>query len=209
VAETVETVEADTAVLPMLTVAVVAPDCTVTLAGVWVAALLSDSVMKAPPEGAGPVRVTVAVEEAPPTTVVGFRVNDFKAGGFSVSVADFVTPLKVPEIVTVVWEPTALVETVNVAVVAPAATVTLAGVDVEELLSLKGTVRPPAGAGALNVTVPVELVPPVTLVGFIVSELNAAGATPVKFTPVTFAPLTFTTAFKGENTNPFWLGVIV
>ena len=38
------------------------------------------------------------------------------------------------------------------------------------LLLLKVTVAPPAGAGPLNVTVPCELVPPTTLVGFSVSD---------------------------------------
>jgi len=63
---------------------------------------------------------------------------------------------------------TALVLTVNVALLAPAATVTLAGtvaVDVLPLVSV--TAAPPASAGPLSVTVPVEdCTPPVTVVGF-------------------------------------------
>jgi len=66
---------------------------------------------------------------------------------------------------------TALVLTVNVALLAPAATVTLAGtVAVDVLLLERETVAPPVGAGPLSVTVPVEADPPVTLVGFNVSE---------------------------------------
>ena len=66
---------------------------------------------------------------------------------------------------------TALVLTVNVALLAPAATVTLAGtVAVGVLLLERETVAPPVGAGPLSVTVPVEADPPVTLVGFSVSE---------------------------------------
>ena len=62
---------------------------------------------------------------------------------------------------------TALVLTVNVALLAPAATVTLAGtVAVDVLLLERETVAPPAGAGPLSVTVPVEGDPPVTLIGF-------------------------------------------
>jgi len=75
---------------------------------------------------------------------------------------------------------TALVLTVNVALLAPAATVTLAGtVAVDVLLLERETVAPPAGAGPLSVTVPVEGDPPVTLVGFSVSEerVRAGGST--------------------------------
>ena len=59
---------------------------------------------------------------------------------------------------------TALVVTVKVAVVAPAATVTLAGTVVAEELSDNDTTAPPGGAGALKVTVPVTELPPTTLV---------------------------------------------
>jgi hypothetical protein len=69
--------------------------------------------------------------------------------------------------VTVVDAATALVLTVNVAVVAPAATVTLEGTLAAVVLLLKSaTCAPPAGAASLKVTVPVEEFPPVTLVGF-------------------------------------------
>jgi hypothetical protein len=62
---------------------------------------------------------------------------------------------------------TALVLTVNVAVVVPAATVTLDGTWATAVLLLESaTVAPPAGAAPLSVTVPVEEFPPVTLVGF-------------------------------------------
>src|SRR5689334_25171576 len=66
---------------------------------------------------------------------------------------------------------TALVLTVNVALVAPAATVTLEGTLATVVLLLESaTCAPPAGAAPLNVTVPVEEFPPVTLVGFSESE---------------------------------------
>jgi len=66
---------------------------------------------------------------------------------------------------------TALVLTVNDALVAPAATVTLAGTLAAVVLLLESaTCAPPVGAGPLSVTVPVEEFPPVTLVGFNESE---------------------------------------
>jgi len=81
--------------------------------------------------------------------------------------------------VTVVEAETALVLTVNVALVAPAATVTLAGTRATVVLLLESaTCAPPAGAGPLNVTAPVDEFPPVTLVGFNASEasVGAGGA---------------------------------
>jgi hypothetical protein len=78
--------------------------------------------------------------------------------------------------VTVVEEATALVLTVNVALVAPAATVTLDGVLAAAVLLLESaTVAPPAGAAPLSVTVPVEEFPPVTLVGFNESDERVGG----------------------------------
>ncbi|HZN79285.1 MAG TPA: hypothetical protein VFC01_06300 [Mycobacterium sp.] len=57
------------------------------------------------------------------------------------------------------------VVTVNVRLVAPEATVTLAGTLTALELSDSDTTAPPAGAAALKVTVPVEELPPATLVG--------------------------------------------
>src|SRR2546426_7139343 len=78
---------------------------------------------------------------------------------------------------TVVDAATALVLTANVALVAPAATVTLEGTVAAAVLLLESaTVAPPAGAAPLNVTVPVEdCVPPITLVGLSVSDESVAG----------------------------------
>jgi hypothetical protein len=58
------------------------------------------------------------------------------------------------------------VVTVKVALVAPAATVTLAGtVAAAVLLPESVTTAPPEGAAPVSVTVPCEELPPVTLVG--------------------------------------------
>jgi hypothetical protein len=72
-------------------VAVVAPAATVTDAGTWTAAVLLEvKLTTAPPAGAGPLRVTVPVEEAPPATDVGLTltpVNDACAAAVTVNVA--------------------------------------------------------------------------------------------------------------------------
>ena len=79
--------------------------------------------------------------------------------------------------VTAVDSATALVLTVNVALVAPAATVTLDGTVAAVVLLLKSvTTAPPDGAAPVSVTVPVEGFPPVTLVGFGETEERETGA---------------------------------
>jgi len=86
-------------------------------------------------------------------------------------VAVRVVLLYVAEIVAEVATRTTDVLTVKVALIAPAGTVTLAGTLAAPLLLERRTCAPPAGAGALSVTVPLEdCVPPTTLVGFRVSE---------------------------------------
>ena len=58
-------------------VVLVAPAGTVTLDATQAAPLLLSSATFAPPAGAGPLSVTVAVEEfKPPTTLVGFSVSE-------------------------------------------------------------------------------------------------------------------------------------
>jgi hypothetical protein len=73
---------------------------------------------------------------------------------------------------------TGLVVTVNVAVVALAATVTLAGTRAAAVLLLDSvTTAPLAGAGPFSVTVPVDELPPSTEVGFKLTELSTAAVT--------------------------------
>lgn len=79
--------------------------------------------------------------------------------------------------VTGVETVTALVLTVKFALLAPTGTVTLAGTLAAPLSLESGTCAPPVGAGPLSVTVPVEdCAPPVTLVGFTVSEESVGTA---------------------------------
>jgi hypothetical protein len=89
-----------------------------------------------------------------------------------VRAAVFVVPLKVAEMVTVVSALGLCVLTVKVALVEPAATVTLDGTVATVLLLEVVTTAPPAGAAALSVTVPVEELPPLTLLGLRMSEAS-------------------------------------
>src|SRR5690349_6632623 len=67
------------------------------------------------------------------------------------------------------------VEILNVAVVAPAATVTDGGtVATLGLLLVNATTAPPAGAAALSVTLPVLFAPHVSVAGFSVIEASVA-----------------------------------
>ena len=67
-----------------------------------------------------------------------------------------------------------VVLTVKVAEVLPAVTVTLAGTVTLALLLERATTMPPVGAAPVNVTVPVELLPAATDVGFTETALSAA-----------------------------------
>jgi hypothetical protein len=81
--------------------------------------------------------------------------------------------------VTLVFAPTALVATLKLALLAPAATVTLAGTPATAgLLLASATTAPPEGAGAVKLAVPVEEAGPTTLVGFTdtADKLATAGA---------------------------------
>jgi hypothetical protein len=70
------------------------------------------------------------------------------------------------------------VVTANVATLAFAGTVMLAGtVATELLLLLSATTAPDEEAGPLRVTVPMDELPPMTDVGLIVSELTRGGIT--------------------------------
>ena len=80
--------------------------------------------------------------------------------------------------VTGVEAVTALVFTENVALVDPAATVTLDGTVAELLLLERFTVLPPLGAAPLRVTVPVEEEPPFTLPGVSVTAESTGDTGP-------------------------------
>jgi hypothetical protein len=167
--EIVAEAEEGTVCVVTVNVRLVVPAATVTLAGTVAAdVLLLESVTTAPPDGAAPVSVTVPCDVFPPVTLVGLsdsaeRVGADAAPAFTVSVVE--NPRwSSPEITTDVSDVTDVVEIGNVAVVAPAGTVTVAG-------SVAGdppnscTTAPPAGAGPWIVTVPVEPLPAATVAG--------------------------------------------
>lgn len=93
-----------------------------------------------------------------------------------INLAVLVVPLYVALIVTNSVMLTWLVVTVKAPVVSPAATVALGGAEAAGELLDSVTVTPPAGAAALRVTVPVDELPPVTVVGFSDTELKATAA---------------------------------
>jgi len=168
-------VDTVTALVLTVNVALVAPAPTVTLKGTLAAPLLVVSSTCAPSVSAGPVSVTVPMEDCtPPVTLVGFSVTEERVGSAcvtTVSEAVLVTPAYDAEMVTGVDVVTALALTVNIALLAPAGTVTLVGPPATPLSLVSNTCAPPVSAGPLSVTVPVEdCAPPVTLVGFSVSE---------------------------------------
>jgi hypothetical protein len=74
---------------------------------------------------------------------------------------------------TEVDELTAAVATEKVAVLLPAARLTVLGTEAEALLLERETETPPAGAAPLKLTVPMTEVPPVTLAGLTEIEESA------------------------------------
>ncbi len=70
--------------------AALAPGGIVTLAGTLAAPLLLDKTTIAPPDGAGPFKVTFPEELLPPVNDAGFSARLASTGGLMVSVADCV-----------------------------------------------------------------------------------------------------------------------
>src|SRR3954465_6158652 len=93
--------------------------------------------------------------------------------------------------VTDVLLPTANVVTAKLAEVCPPGTLTMPGTAATaRLLVASVTEVPPEGAGALRNTVPVALVPPLTLVGVIERDCRSGGAfgSGATLTKMDFAP---------------------
>jgi hypothetical protein len=124
-----------------------------------------------------PVSVTVPVDWLPPTTLVGLNTKVVNAGGLTVRVREvLVTPRYVPDTVPVVETETETVVITNVAVLAPAGTVTLTGTVAALFVVLSATVSS-AAVTPVRVTVPTDCEPPINVLGDSVTELNAGGFT--------------------------------
>jgi hypothetical protein len=187
VAETTAVFVVATDTVLMVKLALIAPAATVTLAGTVATFVLAlDKATIAPVLGAAPVKVTVPCAPLPPVTLVGLTVTEDRlagggggGGGRTESVAVRVTPLKMAETTAVFVVATDTVLMVKLALVAPAATVTLTGTVATAAFPLESeTTAPPLGAPLLSVTVPCEALPPTTEFGFTLTadKLAATGA---------------------------------
>ena len=171
----VEVVDEVTLTVFTVNVVEVLPEAIVTVAGTVAIEAEADRVITKPVLGAGDVTVTVAVLDLPPTTDVGLRVTDFTVGGLRVKVAVGEAAPNFAVMVAVFCTETAEVFTVKVVDVFPDGTVTEEDTvaDVIELLSL--TTIPPAPAGPVKVTVPVDVTPPTTTDGLSVTDVSDGG----------------------------------
>jgi hypothetical protein len=155
-------------VVVMVKVAVVAPAATVTVAGTVAHAAEELRLTEVPPVGAWPVRVTVPVDVWPPFTPVGESDKLDTVGELTVNVA-VALDIYMDAVITGYWVvDTARVVIVKLAEVLPAATVTEVGTVAALVIEADRDIgHPPAGAGPVRVTVPVEVFPgpPTTLVG--------------------------------------------
>jgi len=169
----------ETTEVVIVNVAELAPAGIVSVEGIEALVLLELNLIVMPPAGAVPLRVTVPVEDNPPTTADGETVRPPRLIGLMVSEADLVEPPMVVAIVAVTLDETAEVPTEKVAEVAPAGTVTDPGTFALELLDDSETTIPLGPAGPLRVIVPVEELPPNTEVG-LSDRLEIVAASTVK-----------------------------
>ena len=168
--------EAETAKVETGKETLLAPGGTVTCPeGVLKAEPVPEIFTTAPLGPAGPERVTVAIIESPPTTVVGVTNPPSEIGK---TVNDLETVLlNFATTVTGVVESTNWVETANKAVSLPAGRVTTAGAlaHAGELPTCTATVNPAVFTVFLSVIVPTALCPAITLAGETVSNKGETG----------------------------------
>jgi len=117
------------------------------------------------------------VAGVPETTVVGSIVRLVKAGALIVNETPIEELPRVPLIVAMVLTATGVVVTGNVALVAPAAMVTGLVTFAAMLLEETVTASPPAGAALEIVIVPVELTPPIRVLGDSVTVFKVGAVT--------------------------------
>jgi hypothetical protein len=166
VAETPTLVVFATEFVVTVKVAVVAPARTVTEVGIdFMAALpLLTASATLVSETAAAFSVTVPVLVSPPRTLEGLNANEVGTTGVTVSVPVLLVPFAAAETTTLVVADTGTVVRVNVAVLLPAGTITVAGIDPTAELPLvtANATESAADAFAASVTVPVLLAPPGT-----------------------------------------------
>jgi hypothetical protein len=158
--------------------AVVAPAAMVIEAGAVSNGLLDESATVRPPVGAGALAVTVHALLAPDVSDVGAQTSEVTVTrGARVMEAVFELPFSAA-VTTAVWAlVTVPAVAVKEAVVAAAATVTLAGTVRLALLLVRATGEPPVGAGPLKVTVQALVPGPVNEAGLQVRLLTVAAGT--------------------------------
>ena len=139
------------------------PPGTTTFSGT--VASTAESKIVVPPGGASPLSLTVTVTGLLPTTEVGLAVTLVNVAGVIVKVEFWLAPPSVATIVDDTELDSPNVVTVNVALDAPAATVTLAGTVAPLPEELRFTVVPPGPAGPFKIIEPVDEFPPTTELG--------------------------------------------
>jgi len=160
-------------------VALLAPAPTVTDEGTVSSVLLSDTATAVPPAGAAPESVTVHVLLPDELRLAGEQLNDVSDTGTIRLIAAVRDTL--PSVAVTVALPLDVIVpavAVNVAVVAPAPTVTDEGTVSSVLLSDTATAVPPAGAAPESVTVHVLLPDELRLAGEQLSEVRLGPANP-------------------------------
>lgn len=187
-----------------LNVPLVAAPAMLKFAGtVSAAVLLLISVTVSPAAGAGPFSVTLPCEALPPVTELGVNVNDEIVAGLTAKFPDALLVPSVANTCAFTGAATPVVVAVNVCVLRFASTVTNPGTVTDGSPLLSETIRPPAGAFWLSVTVPVELVPPVTPEGLKVTDCTVRAGNIVTL-PVTVVVLVIavTATFVEVVTDP-------
>jgi len=127
------------------------------------------------------------VDEVPPLTVDGLSVNALNATALTVNRAVLVTVPSVAEMVDVVVAVRKFVAMANVAVVAPAGTVTLPGTVAAAVLLLAREMVVSTAARPPRVTVPVEATPPTTVVG-LNDKVDSGGGVTVRVAVLVTVP---------------------
>jgi hypothetical protein len=132
------------------------PAGTITLPGTGTAVALLVRATGNPPAGAIALRVTVPTDTCPELTLAGLNASEATTGGLMVRAADLLEPSNDAVIVALVEPATAVVETANVTLLAPAGTRAVAGTAKSALLLDKLTVAPGDAASEVSVTVALE-----------------------------------------------------